>query len=192
MMEVNVLSGVDCPEKGASTEAKDLTVGVVDEDHSDLSGRLLDALNPPLFKRSVLISASEIDANMNDGSLIFVLEIPPSFQTDLLSGRQTGPGQASDVAAWSRQTRNKAAGNRGARASKNDWNDRCCVHRRKGWCCSLCDDDLNLEADKFGYNFGIALIASLRPPVLDRHVTAIDPAKLAQPLRKSGDPFALS
>jgi ABC-2 type transport system permease protein len=74
---------------GASTEAKDLTVGVVDEDHSDLSGRLLDALNPPLFKRSVLISASEIDANMNDGRLIFVLEIPPSFQTDLLSGRQT-------------------------------------------------------------------------------------------------------
>jgi ABC-2 type transport system permease protein len=73
---------------GASTEAKDLTVGVVDEDRSDLSGRLLEALNPPLFKRSVLISANEIDANMNDGRLIFVLEIPPSFQTDLLSGRQ--------------------------------------------------------------------------------------------------------
>ena len=31
---------------GASTEAKDLTVGVVDEDRSDLSRRLLDALEP--------------------------------------------------------------------------------------------------------------------------------------------------
>jgi ABC-2 type transport system permease protein len=74
---------------GASTEAKDLIVGVVDEDQSDLSHRLLDALkNPPLFKRSVLISANEIDANMNDGRLIFVLEIPPDFQSDLLAGRQ--------------------------------------------------------------------------------------------------------
>ena len=73
---------------GASTEAKDLTVGVVDEDRSDLSGRLRDALNPPLFKRSVLITANEIDANMDDGRLIFVLEIPPRFQSDLLAGRQ--------------------------------------------------------------------------------------------------------
>src|SRR6516162_6657621 len=47
---------------GASTEAKDLPVGVVDEDRSDLSGRLVNALNPPLFKPPVLITASEIDA----------------------------------------------------------------------------------------------------------------------------------
>jgi len=74
---------------GASTEANNLTVGVVDEDRSDLSRRLLDALNPPLVKRSVLIAANEIDANMDAGHLVFVLEIPPRFQTDLLSGRQT-------------------------------------------------------------------------------------------------------
>jgi ABC-2 type transport system permease protein len=73
---------------GASTEAKDLAVGVVDEDHSDLSHRLRDALNPPLFKRTVLISPNEIDANMNEGRLIFVLEIPPSFQSNLLAGRK--------------------------------------------------------------------------------------------------------
>jgi len=74
---------------GASTEAKDLTVGVVDEDDSDLSRHLLGALIPPLFKRSVRLTANEIDARMNDGSLIFVLEIPPKFQADLLGGRQT-------------------------------------------------------------------------------------------------------
>ena len=74
---------------GASTEAKDLTVGVVDEDQSDLSRSLLNALNPPLFKRAVLIAPNEIDANMNDGRLIFVLEIPPRFEHDLLSGRQS-------------------------------------------------------------------------------------------------------
>ena len=72
---------------GASTEAKDLTVGVVDEDDWDLSHRLLDALNPPLFKRAVLINADEIDSNMNDGRLMFVLEIPSSFESKLLAGR---------------------------------------------------------------------------------------------------------
>jgi ABC-2 type transport system permease protein len=74
---------------GASTEAKDLTIGIVDEDRSDLSHRLMDALNPPLFKRTVLLSAKEIDANMNEGRLIFVLEIPPQFQLNLLAGRPT-------------------------------------------------------------------------------------------------------
>ena len=54
-----------------------------------LSHRLLDALNPPLFKRAVLITAKEIDASMNDGRLIFVLEIPPSFESNVLAGRQT-------------------------------------------------------------------------------------------------------
>jgi ABC-2 type transport system permease protein len=49
----------------------------------------LDALNPPLFKRAVLITAKEIDASMNDGRLIFVLEIPPSFESNVLAGRQT-------------------------------------------------------------------------------------------------------
>jgi ABC-2 type transport system permease protein len=73
---------------GASTEAKDLTVGVVDEDRSDLSGRLINALNPPLFKPAVLINAHEIDANMNNGRFIFVLDVPPSFQSDLLAGRR--------------------------------------------------------------------------------------------------------
>jgi ABC-2 type transport system permease protein len=75
---------------GASTEAKDLTVGIVDEDNSDLSHRLRDALNnPPLFKGAVLINATEIDPNMNAGRLIFVLEIPSSFQSKVLAGRQT-------------------------------------------------------------------------------------------------------
>src|SRR5215813_1799741 len=73
---------------GASTEAKDLTVGVVDEDRSDLSRSLLNALNPPLFKRAVVITSNEIDADMNDGRLIFALEIPPRFQADLLAGRE--------------------------------------------------------------------------------------------------------
>ncbi|KFC75418.1 putative transporter subunit: membrane component of ABC superfamily protein [Bosea sp. LC85] len=73
---------------GASTEAKNLTVGIVDEDRSDLSRQIRNALNPPLFKSAVTISARDIDEEMDHGRLVFVLEIPPSFQADLLSGRR--------------------------------------------------------------------------------------------------------
>jgi ABC-2 type transport system permease protein len=86
---------------GASTEARDLTIGVVDEDQSDLSGRLLGALNPPLIKRSVLISAKEIDPSLDDGRLVFVLEIPPRFEKDLLSGRQASLQLNIDATAMS-------------------------------------------------------------------------------------------
>ncbi len=74
---------------GVSTNPQDLTVGVVDEDRSNLSRQFLDVLDrPPLFKRSVLINANEIDPIMNAGKMIFVLEIPPRFQEDLLAGRK--------------------------------------------------------------------------------------------------------
>jgi ABC-2 type transport system permease protein len=86
---------------GASTEARDLTIGIVDEDQSVLSGRLLGALNPPLIKRAVLITANEIDPNMDDGRLVFVLEIPPRFERDLLAGRQTSLQLNIDATAMS-------------------------------------------------------------------------------------------
>ncbi len=73
---------------GASTEAKNLSVGIVDEDRSDLSRQIQNALNPPLFKPAVTIGARDIDEEMDHGRLVFVLEIPPSFQADLLSGRR--------------------------------------------------------------------------------------------------------
>src|SRR3974390_179177 len=74
---------------GVSTEPQNLTVGVLDEDHSNLSRQFLDVLNrPPLFKRSILIDANEIDPIMNAGRMIFILEIPSRFQEDLLAGRK--------------------------------------------------------------------------------------------------------
>ena len=74
---------------GVSTEPQNLTVGVVDEDQSNLSRQFLDVLNrPPLFKRAVLINANEIDPIMNAGRMIFVLEIPSRFEQDLVAGRK--------------------------------------------------------------------------------------------------------
>ena len=42
---------------GASTEATNLSVGIVDEDHSDLSRRIADGLTPPTFKPAVQIDS---------------------------------------------------------------------------------------------------------------------------------------
>jgi ABC-2 type transport system permease protein len=73
---------------GASTEATNLSVGIVDEDRSDLSRRIADGLTPPTFKPAVEIAATEIDAAMNSQRFLFVIEIPPKFQSDILAGRQ--------------------------------------------------------------------------------------------------------
>ena len=73
---------------GASTEATNLSVGIVDEDHSDLSRRIADGLTPPTFKSAVQIAATEMDAGMNSQRFLYVIEIPPKFQEDVLAGRQ--------------------------------------------------------------------------------------------------------
>ena len=72
---------------GVKLEARDLTIGIVDEDQSEFSRTLLGAFGPPLFKITKRIAANEIDAEMNSGRLVFVLEIPPKFQADLQAGR---------------------------------------------------------------------------------------------------------
>jgi ABC-2 type transport system permease protein len=73
---------------GASTEATNLSVGIVDEDHSDLSRRIADGLTPPTFQPAVQISVAEMDAAMDSQRFLFVIEIPPKFQSNILAGRQ--------------------------------------------------------------------------------------------------------
>nr|WP_245444509.1 ABC transporter permease [Microvirga sp. KLBC 81] len=73
---------------GARTEATNLAVGVVDEDRSDLSRRIADGLTAPTFQPAVEIAATEIDSSMEAQRFVFVIEIPPKFQADILAGRQ--------------------------------------------------------------------------------------------------------
>ncbi|HTV32806.1 MAG TPA: ABC transporter permease [Methylocella sp.] len=73
---------------GASTEATNLSVGIIDEDHSDLSRRIADGLTPPIFKSAVEIAPTEADPGMNSQRFLYVIEIPPRFQEDILAGRQ--------------------------------------------------------------------------------------------------------
>jgi ABC-2 type transport system permease protein len=79
---------VYAPTQHAQTELKNASVAVVDEDRSQLSQRLRDALLQPLFQPPAELAANEIDAAMDSGSYTFVIDIPPKFEADVLAGRQ--------------------------------------------------------------------------------------------------------
>ncbi len=75
---------------GAVTEASNLSVGIVDEDGSALSRQIAESLKLPTFQPPVQITASDIDPMMDQGKLLFVVEIPPNFEADVRAQRQTG------------------------------------------------------------------------------------------------------
>jgi ABC-2 type transport system permease protein len=84
---------------GAVTEATKLSVGIVDEDRSDLSRQIAEALVPPTFQKPVQIAAADIDREMDRGNLLFVVEIPPNFEADIRSKRKTSLQINADATA---------------------------------------------------------------------------------------------
>jgi ABC-2 type transport system permease protein len=85
---------------GAKTEVESAAVGIVDEDQSELSRRIAGAILEPQFKPPVGLMADEIDPSMNSGRYVFVLEIPPKFEQDVLTEKR--PTVQIDVDATAR------------------------------------------------------------------------------------------
>ncbi|WP_324753233.1 ABC transporter permease [Roseovarius sp. Pro17] len=73
---------------GAKLEVENAAVGYVDEDRSELSGRILGAVLPPEFEQPEEIDADEVEAALNNSRFVFVLTFPPRFEADVLTGRQ--------------------------------------------------------------------------------------------------------
>lgn len=71
-----------------SESVNNASVAIVDEDQSALSRAIANALYPPYFKESVLISADEVNNTMDQNRFMFVIEIPPNFERDVRQGRQ--------------------------------------------------------------------------------------------------------
>jgi hypothetical protein len=99
--------------------------------------------------------------------------------------------QAGDVATWSRQAGDQAGTGRVPRCRENNRDNRRrvlsshdCGSRRR-------DDDIDLAPDELSRDLGEALGASLRPAILDRDGTTLNPAEFAQPLHKGGNPLAM-
>ena len=62
-------------------------IAIVDEDHSQLSERIIDAFEPPYFLPPQLIEQARMDERMDAGLDTFALVIPTGFQRDVLAGR---------------------------------------------------------------------------------------------------------
>ncbi len=71
-----------------SQEVNNASVGVVDEDDSALSRRIVHAFLPPYFQPPQPIAERDIVPLMNTGKYTFVVDIPPNFERDALAGRR--------------------------------------------------------------------------------------------------------
>ncbi len=71
-----------------SQEVHNGSVAVVDEDHSELSRRIVRGFLPPYFKPAREIAEQDIVPLMNNGTYTFVVDIPPHFQRDAVGGRR--------------------------------------------------------------------------------------------------------
>jgi ABC-2 type transport system permease protein len=74
--------------QSSSQEVHNASVAVVDEDHSELSRRIIRAFLPPYFKPAQPIAERDIVPLMNAGAYTFVIDIPPHFERDVLGKRQ--------------------------------------------------------------------------------------------------------
>jgi ABC-2 type transport system permease protein len=74
--------------QSSSQEVHNASIGVVDEDHSELSRRIAHAFLPPYFQRPQPLTGQQIVPAMNAGKYTFVVYIPPKFESDLLGKRR--------------------------------------------------------------------------------------------------------
>jgi ABC-2 type transport system permease protein len=80
--------GVYTPAKNASFGMINASVGIVDEDRSQLSLRIRDALRQPFFLAPGALEVQEIDRAMDTSRFTFVVDIPAHFEADIKRGRQ--------------------------------------------------------------------------------------------------------
>ena len=74
--------------KGIRTEVQNASVAVIDQDGSDFSRRLIDAVQLPYFQHPQRMDRDAVEDALNRGDVTFVLDLPPKLEADLLAGRQ--------------------------------------------------------------------------------------------------------
>jgi len=85
--------------KGVQTEVKNAAVAVIDDDGSEYARRLVDAIQPPFFQAPRRIDRRDVDRALDQGTVTFVLDLPPNLEKDLLAGRLPEIGLDIDATA---------------------------------------------------------------------------------------------
>ena len=92
------------PAKNSTGELANASVAIVDEDHSEASRRIRDALRRPFVLPADELSVADIDAAMDSGRYTFVIDIPANFERDLMKARWTPIQLNVDATAMSQVT----------------------------------------------------------------------------------------
>ena len=85
--------------QGNVQELHNASIGIVDEDHSELSRRIARAFLPPYFLPPRPVAPHDVDRLMNTGRFTFIVDIPPHFERDVLAGRKPALQVAVDATA---------------------------------------------------------------------------------------------
>jgi ABC-2 type transport system permease protein len=93
------------PAKSAVMDVVNASIAIVDEDSSEASRSVHDAMLPPLFLPAQLIPFNEINRAMDRGRFTFVVLIPPRFQADLEEDNRPEVQVVSDATAMSQAGR---------------------------------------------------------------------------------------
>lgn len=86
---------------GAKTEVSNAAVAVVDEDHSELSRRIFSAFLPPYFREAMSVDAADAMNGLDKNEYVFLVEIPPNFEKDVLAGLKPTIQVSADATAMS-------------------------------------------------------------------------------------------
>jgi ABC-2 type transport system permease protein len=92
------------PARNSTGELANASVAIVDEDHSEASRRIRDAMRRPFALPAEVISIEDVDRDMDLGRYTFVVDIPPNFERDLMEGRWTPIQFNLDATAMSQVT----------------------------------------------------------------------------------------
>ena len=93
------------PAKSAVMDVVNASIAIVDEDDSEVSRIAREAMLPPLFLPSSVISFRDINRDMDSGKYTFVVDIPPQFQQDLAKNLKPTVQIVSDATAMSQAGR---------------------------------------------------------------------------------------
>jgi len=80
--------GIYAVANGYSVDLHNAAIAIVDEDRSQLSGRIREAFLEPEFRTPEMISFDEIDPGLDTRRYSFVLVIPPDFEKDVVRGNR--------------------------------------------------------------------------------------------------------
>jgi len=93
------------PSKSAVMDVRNASIAIVDEDSSDASRAVRDAMLPPLFLPPAEIPFADINRDMDAGKYTFVVNLPPRFQSDLEEDAKPSVQIISDATAMSQAGR---------------------------------------------------------------------------------------